>query len=87
MTAIVFAVSVGILFAIDFGLIGYSTTAQAQQAKEIVTTGMIFGAMWAGVLELSSFGLFCRIRRVLLGKRSVLTAYIFSNKSKQEEIR
>lgn len=87
LTAIGFVLSLGILFAIDFGLVSYSTEAQAQHGQEIVIAGMVFGVIWLGVLILSSFGFLCRISQVLLGKRSVSAAYILSNKSKQEETR
>ena len=50
LTAIAFALSLVILFAIDFGLIGYSTTAQAQTAKGVVIAGTVFGAAWAGLI-------------------------------------
>jgi hypothetical protein len=87
MTAIGFVLSLGILFAIYFGLVGYSTEAQAQHGKGIVIAGMVFGAIWLVVLMLSSFGSHCQLRKVLLGKRSVSGAYILSTKSKQEETR
>lgn len=87
LTAICFALSIVILLAIDFGLIGYSTTSQVQQAKEIVIAGMIFGVLWVGILMLSCLGLFGRIRKVLLGKRSVSSAYILSTTSQQEDTR
>ena len=87
LTAICFALSVVILLAIDFGIIEYSTTGQAQRAKEVVIAGMIFGSLWPGVLMLSCLGLFGRMRKVLLGKRSVWHAYILSNKPVQEETR
>ncbi len=87
LTAIGFALSVVILLAINFGIIEYSTTGQAQQAKWEVIAGMIFGALWVGILMLSRLGLFGRIRKVLLGKRSVSPAYILSNKPVQEGTR
>ena len=87
LTAIAFALSVVILLAIDFGVIEYSTTVQAQRAKEVVIAGMILGALWVVILMLSCLGLFGRMRKVLLGKRSVSRAYILSNKSVQEETR
>ncbi len=87
LTAIGFALSIMILLAIDFGLIGYSTTSQVQQATEIVIAGMIFGVLWVGILILSYLGLFGRMRKVLLGKRSVWPAYILSSKPVQEETR
>jgi len=87
LTAIVFALSIVILLAIDFGVIEYSTTGRAQRAEEVVIAGMIFGVIWSGILMLSCSGLFGRMRKVLLGKRSVPGSYIFSNKSVQEETR
>ena len=87
LTAIVFALSVVILLAIDFGVIEYSTTGQAQRAEEVVIAGMIFGALWVVILMLSYLGLFGRMRKLLLGKRSVCPTYILSNKPVQEETR
>ena len=87
LTAIGFALSVVILLAINFGIIEYSTTGQAQQAKWEVIAGMIFGALWVGILILSCLGLFGQIRKSRLGKRSVFPAYILSSTPKQEETR
>lgn len=87
LTAIVFALSIVILLAIDFGVIEYSTTGRAQRAEEVVIAGMIFGVLWSGILMLSCSGLFGRMRKSRLGKRSVSRAYILSNKPVQEETR
>ncbi len=86
LTAIVFALSLVILFAIDFGLIGYSTMAQAQTAKGVVIDGMVFGVARAGMRMLGSLGLLGRIRKVLSRERSVLAAYILSKAPKQEDL-
>ena len=85
LAAIVFALSLVILFAIGFGLIDYNTAAQTQRAKEIVITGINLGVIWVGVLLFSCLGLFGRVRKVLLGKRSVPGAYISNSEPGQEE--
>lgn len=85
LTAIGCALSVGLLLAIDFGLIRYETIAQAEHAKRIIVIGVEIGALWGAILMLYSMGTTCRIWRVLLGKTSVLGAYILGTNQNRRE--